>query len=610
MRSVERSSRALGPSPGSPARRLLALAVLFALVVAAMTVRLVRVQLLGPEGYRDYGVSGRIVVRELPATRGSLLDRNGVELAVSVDAVTIWADPRLVVDPVDTANRLGGILRIDSRPLAERLDGSDPDRKFAYVARQVDEEVAEAVRALQLPGIFDSPEPRRYNPSGEVFAAALLGFAGIDNVGVSGLEKQYADLLAGEPGRLVVETGAPSHGRPTIVGGQRELDPAVPGDSLTLTLDRGLQYEVEERVADWVDETGSEFGIAMIMDTLTGELLTVANVTASEVGPARPARENRAFTWLYEPGSISKTLTFAGLIEAGLVSPSTTRSVPGTLQVYDAEFEDHPPHPEQTLTATEILSRSSNVGTIGFADVGGSELLYDTLVDFGVLDPPQLGFPGESRGILPPVDEWSGVSRPTIAIGQGVAATPLTWLTAYNTIANGGVHVAPSLVRGTTGADGDFVPAERPEPYRVVSARTADSLTTMLQSVVDGEDGTGSRAAIPGYPIAGKTGTAEKAQPGGGYLAEDGRIHYVTSFAGFLPADDPQITILVVMDNPPGSQSEASKSAAPLFNQLALLAIRHRGIAQAGAVDADDGRVRARSAAEVAAAELGMDDAG
>lgn len=603
---MSRSSATLDRHSVRSARRLVTLGVVFALVAAAMVARLVDVQVLQPEGYVEYGARNRTVLRDLAATRGPIFDRNVIPLAVSVQARTIWADPALIADPVDTALQLGNELGIAATPLVDRL--SDPDSRFAYIVRQVDDATVERVRALELPGVFDSPEPRRDNPSGDGFAAALLGQAGVDNDGISGLEMQYAELLAGEPGQLIVESGAASHGRPTIVGGEYHLDPAVPGDGLVLTIDRGLQYEVEQRLSAWVDETRSDFGVVIIMDTATGELLSVANVGASETGPARPVRENRAFTWLYEPGSISKTLTFAGLIEAGIVAPSTMISVPPTLTVYDAEFEDHPYHDEEMWTATRILALSSNVGSIKFADMGGSDLLYDTLVDFGVLDSTGLGFPGEASGILPSVDDWSGVSRATIAIGQGVAATPLRWIAAYNTIANDGLYVEPTLVRGAMRGEGTFEPFETAEPERVISEQTARSVTTMLEQVVVDENGTGRLAEIPGFDIAGKTGTAEKPQPGGGYLAEDGYIDYVSSFAGFLPADDPQVTILVVMDNPAGSQSEASQSAAPLFDDLALQAIRHRQIAQPGAVDPDSERVRALSAVEVAAAAL--DEAG
>ena len=574
-------------------RRCIATGVVFVLAAAALLWRLVSLQVLEPDRYLEHGEAQRIRSISLPAARGAILDRNGVDLALSVPLQTIAADPRQVEDPIRAARALAQIVDTDVAVLEERLASG---KAFVYIDRQ--EEVARTVLDLELLGIYTIQERARLRP-GNDSTIALLGRTDIDDNGVSGLEMVHDDLLSGAPGEMIVETGARGA---TIPGGEYQVEPAALGRDLVLSIDRSLQFEAERLLLGGVEAAGANSGILVAMDPDTGELLASAAVIRED-GMVRPSSEHRAATWSFEPGSIMKALTFSAVLETGLGAVSSVREVPGWVHVHDSDFRDSFPHDEEDWSIADVIQKSSNVGTILWAVDLGEERLYEQLLDFGLGQRTPLDFPGEASGILPAVGRWSGTSLPTIAIGQGVAVTPLQMASAFSAIANGGELPAPTLVLGSRDTAGMFTVADVPAPTRVIDTETARHLVDMLEGVV--EVGTGMNAQVPGYRVAGKTGTAWKPQPEGGYGEGSGNVDYIASFVGMLPAEDPELVILVVVDEPALHSYSGGRAAAPIFADFAQFAVRQRRIpSEAERVGLEeDGRVMAATPAQVAALE-------
>ena len=575
---------------------------------AGLLFQLVRVQALGAEQYLSYGESQRLRSVEIAGGRGRILDRSGVALSVSLPTPTIAADPRLMTDPSGTAAALAPLVGVDAATLETRF--VRPGSAFAYVSRQVSDELAAEVMALDLPGIYTYEEAARYNPLGDSLARSVLGRVDTDHSGVSGLELEFGDELRGTPGELLFERARDGT---AIPGGLYELEDAVQGSDLQISIDRTLQFETERLLQQQVADTNADGGVVIIMVPGTGEILSMASVDRTDDGRVVVTGENRALTWIYEPGSVLKPVTFAGVFENDHADLDSFSNVAYAKTIFDKEFTDDHFHHEEWWSPIDIMRESSNIGTIQWAEKLGDEGLYSTLTDFGFGSQSTLRFPHEERGLLREVDGWSGTSLPSIAIGQGIAATPLQVIQSFNIIANGGVYVPPKLVMGTLSPTGEL----RSPPYepsrRIIEESTAASLTTMLESVV--ESGTGRAAAIPGYLSAGKTGTSWKPQPGGGYQDENGQFHFVATFGGFLPADDPAVSILVVIDEPRGLESEISggKAAAPLFAKLSRYTLQHLRVppsisseavdAGAGTVTGEDGRVRTETETERRARE-------
>lgn len=549
--------------------------MVLALALGVVVVRLGQLQVLDPDSYAARGVAQRQQAVVLPATRGAITDRHGVELALTAPRRTVWADPRLVRDPVAAARALAPVLDVERDVLEERLSR---DVAFVYLARQVDEKVADAVGGLDLEGVELVDEPGRVRPSGEL-AASVIGGVDIDNRGLSGLERQYEDLLVGKPGELLVERG-PDGG--TIATGEHRMQVPVAGDGLALTIDRALQHGVEEALGDQVAATGADGGAAIVMDPKSGEILAMASFRAGEDGEApRPAGASTAVTTLFEPGSVNKIVTISAALEEGLFTPEDTLVVPSRLRVSSHVYSDSFSHATAQWSLTDIITRSSNIGTIKVAQQLGPQRVDGYLRDFGLGRRTGLGYPDEPAGLLLPLENWEGTSIGSIPLGQGVAVTPLQMLDAFNVIANGGTWVEPTLVAATVGAGGARRPTPVPERRRVVSERTASQMRAMLANVV--AKGTGRKAAVPGYEVAGKTGTAQKpSTTSRGY--EEGA--YSATFAGFVPADDPQISVIVVLDEP--TPYYGGQVSAPVFAQIVEHAVRVLGIPA-------DGTSRSRS---------------
>lgn len=533
-----------------------------ALAFTAVAVRLTLVQGVSWRQYAEMGASQRLRRVQLPAERGSVLDRNGAELAMTMPQRSVWANPRLVTDPAAEARALAPVLETDEGVLRDRLSSSTT---FTYLARKVDDSVANRVAALRLPGIAFLHEPKRFEPSGDL-AATLLGQVGVDNEGLTGLELQFENRLKGSPGELLVERDPTGR---EIASGVRQQRASRRGDDLVLTLDRALQYQTEQALAARIQASAAKGGTAIVMDPRNGEVLAMASLVAGAPGaPPRPAANNLGVTSVYEPGSVNKVITIAAALQEGVVRAADRFDVPDRMKVGGSQFVDHERHEPKSWTVTDIVANSSNIGTIMIGKELGKHRLDRYLRAFGLGSRTALHFPGESAGLLIAPDDWSGPSIGTVPIGQGLAVTALQMLGAYNTVANGGVYVAPKLVKRTVDTHGVAHQTKPSARHRVVSTRTAQQVTAMLTEVT--RVGTGTEAQIEGYSVAGKTGTAKKPKEGGGGY-QDGA--YVATFAGFVPAEAPRLSAIVVLDEPMHGYYGGAVSA-PTFAEIAQYALR------------------------------------
>jgi cell division protein FtsI (penicillin-binding protein 3) len=489
---------------------------------------------------------------------------------VSVSRSSVWADPRVIEDPDAYAAKLAPVLGLDVAALANDL--GQKNRAFVYVARTVERDVAARVRALGLAGVGFVPEAKRYYPAGDL-AAPLLGFVGIDNNGLAGLEAGLEAGLAGRAGELEVERDPQGRELPD---GQRRVRAPRAGDDLLLTIDQSLQYEVERVLADEVGIAKAKGGTAVLADVRTGDILAMATVEGATpdvaARPAAAGTPNRPLTDVFEPGSTNKVVTIAAALEAGLVNPSTTLAVPGQLIVDGQRYEDVHSHPAQ-LSVADIVRLSSNVGTILIARKLGQARFDAALRSFGFGSPTGLDFPGEASGILLSLADYNATSLASMPIGSGIAVTAMQMLDVYMTIASGGVARAPRLVSATIDADGQRHEARLGASRRVVSPQTAASMRTMLEAVV--ADGTGTKAQILGYRVAGKTGTARKPP------YEKPPYKYVASFAGFAPADSPRLAAIVVLDEPQ-LNATGGEIAAPTFSRIMQYALAVDRVPAAG----------------------------
>ena len=567
-RSNGRRYRPSAPLPPHrpPARRLVALLIALTIAFTAIAVRLVFIQGLDAAHYTAYGESQRVRTVALPASRGSIGDRNGFDLAISVPRPTVWANPRLVSDPHGEAAALAPVL---GQPAASLQDKLSQDASFVYLARKAADDVGTRVKDLKLDGVFLLEEPTRVLPAGGL-AAPLIGNVGLDNDGQSGLERQFDTALAGKPGRLVVERDARGS---DIPGGVRQFAPSLRGDDIELTIDRSLQYAAEQSLADEIVKAHAHGGMAIVMQAETGEILAMANLTRQvqkngQFGDIGPAPHASALTDVFEPGSVNKMITIAGALDSGTIQPSDHLTIGSEITVAKHVFTEHDPHPVQSWSVTDIVANSSNVGAITIAGKLGKSRLNSYLRAFGIGQRTGLTFPGESAGILADPSKWYSTDMATIPIGQGgVSVTAVQMLAAYNAVANGGLYVAPKLVRATIDGQGQRHATAPSTTRRVISATSAHQMTAMLDEVV--RVGTGTAAAVNGYTVAGKTGTARKPLPGGtGYKAGA----YMSSFAGFVPAEKPAFSIMVILDEP--TPIYGGLVAAPVFAEVAGYGLR------------------------------------
>ncbi len=545
--------------------RVLVLAALLAGAFLGLTGRLAYLQIfrhaeLVQMAERQYS---RTVV--LPARRGPIVDRHGAPLATSTPAESLFAQPRGVGDPVRVAGRLAPILQLPERDLHALLTSARP---FVWLRRKLPPAVAEQVRALREPGLGFVPEPMRLYPNREL-AAHVIGFEGADE-GLEGVERAFNTDLAGADGRAVV--GRDALGRDVVL--QRIVQDPVPGAGVMLTLDRTIQYVAERELEAVYRRTGAKAAMAVAMDPRSGDVLAAAirptfNPNTFAELPSRDAVRNRAITDPFEPGSTFKAIMAAAALEERVVRPEDRiYAENGAITIARATIHDWKRY--GWLTFAEVLQNSSNVGSIKVGLALGSERYYRYMTAFGFGAPTGVGLSGESRGQLRDPRRWSALSLPTMSIGQEVSVTALQLVGAFGAIANGGVLMQPRVVKALV--DGDGRPVRRVDPKalrQVISRDTSRTLTRILTNVVS--SGTGRHAAIPGYDVAGKTGTAQKLDPA---TRRYSRAPGVLSFIGFAPADDPRFVMLVMLDEPK-NEKWGSEAAAPVFAAIGREILRY-----------------------------------
>jgi len=543
----------------------------FAVWMALIGWRLYDLQVSRHDEYRKRADRQQQRVVSLDSPRGTIFDARGRQLAVSVEVESVAAVPGEISDPRRAASALAGLLDLDAAKLERQFES---DREFVWVARKLDPPVAQRVRGLAIKGLRFLPESKRYYPLRSV-AAHVLGYVGIDNQGLAGLEAEYDKQIAGTAGRRTVLRDAR---RGTVLFPDLAASEPRSGDDLHLTLDAAVQSVVERELAAAIEAHGARAGSAVFLDPRDGAVIALASYPGFDPNEFAEAngdrRRNRVVQDAYEPGSTFKMITAVAALEANAMDPTDVLDCEmGDIRLYGTLIHDHKAFGR--LTMSEVLTYSSNVGAIKIGLAAGQNQLYRTLRQFGFGEPTGIDLPGESSGIVPAVERWSPIAKAYISFGQGVSVTPLQLTSAFAAVANGGRLLRPYLV-GTVSRDGVVAASTRGrnevrEVRQVASPASIRSVGRMLELVVS--EGTGKAARTPGYSAAGKTGTAQKAGKGG-YLA--GR--YVASFVGYAPARDPVFVGLIVIDEPLGGRYHGGDVAAPVFAAIAREALLYFGV--------------------------------
>ena len=587
MSRPTRPTRPRGAVRGSPQLRLQIGFLVIAMVLSVFAARLVQLQGVDPESYAEMAAAEGTETLALPATRGQILDRNGEPLADTVDALMIVADPVLTSDDApELATFLSKRLGVDYIRTLDRLRVEDS--RYQYVARQVPASHAADVVAdaeeQGFEGLFTEHDPLRVYPGGDL-AANLVGFLGTPRRdgsarALAGLEASFDDYLSGKDGEARYEVGAGNR----IPLGDNTVTPAVDGSDLTLTIDQDLQWYTQRILQKTVEGADGQSGYAIIQDSRTGRILALADYPTYDASDPQEQEDeglfrSAALTDAYEPGSVQKVLTISSLIDAGLATPRTQFVVPNTLFRQDRPIHDHWYHETLRLTLAGVLAKSSNIGTVLAADEFARGQLRRYLTEFGLGRRTGVGLGGETKGILPSGPDWTDQVDDRIAFGQSLSVNALQMITAINAIANGGVRIDPSLVEGSaTLDDGTQIGTDQVEKRQVVSPRAARQTALMMELVLDPEDGVAPTAAVPGYRVAGKTGTAQRVGEDCGCY--DGSR--TASFAGFAPADDPRFTVYVVVHD--SKNGGGGAVAGPAFARLMSYTLARYGVPRTGTV--------------------------
>jgi cell division protein FtsI/penicillin-binding protein 2 len=541
-------------------RRIRLLLAVFVLVFAGTLARAAWLQ----------GVSsaslGRMAQRQhresiqIPAGRGTIYDRTGVQLAIGEQTTTVYADPRELTEPRKIAVAAHQLFGVNANQLYPQL--LNRRSGFVYVARFADPKAAAAFLKHKFTGVNSYSEEKRVYPQGTV-GSQLVGYAGTDNKGLAGLEVQYDKALAGKTGEQTIVRD-PFGRAIDVISSTAERE----GSDVFTTIDHTIQANAEAVLRETVAHWGAKGATAVVLDPRTGGVLAMAQAPGFDANKANvvpfAVQRNRAVTDTYEPGSTFKLVTIAGALSGGLVEPGTTFRLPYSIHVADRIVHDAEPRPTETLSVAQILSHSSNVGAVTIAEKLGSTELADWIARFGFGKTTGLDFPGESPGQVLPLDRWSGSTIGNVPIGQGIAVTPMQMAAAYAAIANGGVWVEPHLVDRVGGR------VIHHRAHRRIVSRPIDAqLKAMLTNVVDEHGATGNEAQIAGYTVAGKTGTAQKPGPNGYTTGK-----YVASFVGMVPVSKPRLVVLVTVDEPHGSIF-GGEVAAPAFAQIAKFDLQY-----------------------------------
>ena len=539
------------------------------IVLSIYAGRIFDLMVVNGDALAEAGQNQRIRTLPMPADRGTIYDSEGAPLAITVESRNVTADQNLIEDPAEAAARLAPMLGIDQAELQKKLTGDDI---FVYVAKGLTPEQWRQIKALNITGIFSEKTTKRVYPSGTL-AANVLGFVNSEGVGSGGLEMSLDKRLHGTDGQRTYETGAQGQAIPSA---EDVVTDAVPGHSVQLSLNRDIQYVAQRAMAQQVKTANAVSGDVIVLQAKTGRLLAMVSVPTFDPNnylDADPANMgNRAVSEIYEPGSTGKLLTLSAVVEEGKAKPTTKVTVPPTLTRAGHTTHDHTDHGTLHLTMTGVMAESSNIGTILLADRIGGDTLYSYQRKFGMGQATGLDFPGEENGLLPSPDKWWPTTFQALAYGQSYSVTSLQVAQVYQTIANNGVRLTPRLIDGYIDADGSFEAAPTEPGVRVVSKKTAKTMRKMLENVVT--DGTAKVAAIPGYRVGAKTGTAERVV-NGRYAG------YTASFVGLAPADDPELVVLVALQDPKNGHY-GSVLAGPVFNTVMTYALQELKIAPSG----------------------------
>jgi len=549
-------------------RRLGLLFACFILLLSLALARAAWLQAVEGSEYRADAQNQQTESVVVPGVRGAILDRTGQELAVSETAASVFATPYQVEDPPAAAAKIAKLLKADEQKILKQL--TDPDSGFEYLARKVALPTAEKIEKLELAGIGLLPDSRRIYPEGEL-ASQVIGTVGIDNQGLTGLEASQEDLLHGSDGEREITRDA--------LGDELERNTvaaSAAGSDLKLTIDASIQAAAERVIQDIGDTYDPDGATAIVMDPRTSQVLAMANWPSVDPYALSEASaedlKNLATGFTFEPGSTFKAFTVAGALEEKLVTPETTFDLPPTITVADRTIEEAHERGPVTLSVADILAQSSNVGAVSIGlqlnRERGDDAFDSWIRRFGFGQPTGIDFPGEEQGIVLPPEEYSGSSMGNLPIGQGLAVTPIQMATAFAAIANGGILREPQIVLAEDGVE-----AAEDEGERVISKRNSARLREMLAGVLE-EGGTASAVQVPGYELAGKTGTAQKVVDG-----TYSETEYVGSFIGFAPVDDPRLLVSVVVDNPPYGSHFGGTVAAPAFGEIAKFALPYLGVA-------------------------------
>lgn len=567
--------------------RIRALIFLLALAMFVFGLRLVQVQAVQAGDYRMRAVNEMENTKSLPAPRGEITDINGIAFARSVAATSIVVDQTQITNPTRVANFIAPILDL---PVAQVQASITGKRKWNMVYQnakpalwqKLTQSISQfnsqypAMSPDRIIGFFPERGYIREYPSGSLIAS-LVGFVNRDGKGATGLESSMNSMISGIDGKYSFANGYGAE----IPGSQSEIIPAQTGTTVRLTVDRDIQWVASQAISDAVKSSNALSGTVIVMDPKTGEIL--AHATAPTFNPnntskvALVAMRNPSVQDVYEPGSTGKVMTLAAALEEKKVTPETVITVPYALKRSTKVFHDHDKHPTQYLTTAGVLAVSSNTGSIQIGELLSNDKFYEYLSKFGVGSKTGSGLPGESRGILPKVADWSGTSAPTMAFGQGYSLTAMQATSIFATIANDGVRVSPTVIAGTRDSSGNFTPAPGRTSERVVSKETAQAMRLMMESVVSG-NGTAPSAAIPGYRVAGKTGTAQRIDDTCGCYRG-----YTASFIGFAPADKPAYVISVTIQDPKGMHW-GGVLGGPVFKKVMSFVLQSRHIAPTGTV--------------------------
>ncbi|MFM2215370.1 MAG: hypothetical protein RJA88_739 [Actinomycetota bacterium] len=556
--------------------------VLFTLLAA----QLFRVQVVQASNYQEKAANEMQSTRTIPAQRGEITDINGVAFARSVSAITIVVDQTQITDPARVANFVAPILDLPVADVQENITGT---RKYSIVLKngrpalwdKLTQAIYDYNKALEdkyfdkrIIGFFPERSYIREYPSGQLISS-LVGFVRADGIGATGIESSLNSIITGTNGKYSYARGYGAE----IPGSQREIVAAKAGTNIRLTINRDVQWVASKAIADAVKSANAVSGTVIVMDPKTGAI--VAHATAPTFNPNNTKNvplalmRNPSVQDVYEPGSTGKVMTMAAALEEKTITPTTVFTVPYMLKRGGSPFHDHEPHPTQHLTSSGILAVSSNTGTIKVGETMSNDTLHSYLTRFGIGSKTGSGLPGESAGLLRPVSNWSGTTAPTVAFGQGYSVTAMQATSVFATIANNGVRVSPTVIAGTSDPSGHFTPTANRSSVRVVSEDTAIKLRLMMESVVSAQ-GTAPSAAIPGYRVAGKTGTAMR------YDQKTGRYSgYTASFIGFAPADAPRYVISVTLQDPRNGHYGGSLGG-PVFKKVMTFVLQSEHVAPTG----------------------------